>query len=89
MSASPHARGSSARSGTIAIVALAWFLVSTLLLVAPIFFVIGNTIEPRILGLPFALVYVLGVVAIDFVVLAALYVTRSVDHVEAGDEGDE
>lgn len=59
--------------------AVVWFCVSTLLLVAPIFFALGNRIEPRVLGLPFSLVYVLGVVAANFAVLAWLYVTRSVD----------
>ena len=59
--------------------AVAWFFVSTLLLIAPIFTAVGNRIEPRVLGLPFSLVYVLGVVAANFGVLAWLYVTRSVD----------
>lgn len=88
MSATSQAEPRSGRSRAIAAAALVWFVVSTLLLVAPIFFVVGNAIEPRIFGLPFALVYVLGVVAINFVVLAFLYVTRSVDHGEASEDDD-
>jgi heme/copper-type cytochrome/quinol oxidase subunit 3 len=60
-----------------------WFLISTLLLVAPIFTTYGNRVHPRVLGLPFALVYVLAVVALNFAVLVALFVTRAID------EGDD
>jgi hypothetical protein len=74
-----------ARRPGIAALALAWFVVSTLLLVSPIFFWLGNTIEPRVLGLPFSLAYVLGVVAINSVVLAVLYVTRVIDDEGEGD----
>jgi hypothetical protein len=74
-----------ARRPRIAALALAWFVVSTLLLVSPIFFWLGNTIEPRVLGLPFSLAYVLGVVAINSVVLAVLYVTRVIDDEGEGD----
>lgn len=70
---------SRSRSRAIAGAAVVWFFVSTLLLVSPIFFIVGNAIEPRWLGLPFSLVYVLGIVAINFVVLAGLYMTRAID----------
>lgn len=76
-------RGSHSRR--VAALAVGWFVVSTLLLVGPLFFWLGNHVEPRIAGLPFALVYVLGVVALNFGVLAALYVTRAIDHVDEGD----
>ena len=85
MSDPAHPTRSGARSRSIAAAALAWFLVSTLLLVSPVFFALGNAIEPRVLGLPFSLAYVLGVVAINFAVLAGLYATRVID---AGDEDD-
>ncbi len=89
MSAESQARRPGARSRAIALAALAWFALSTLLLVSPIFFAIGNAIEPRILGLPFALVYVLGVVAINLAVLVGLYVTRTVDADDGMDTLDE
>lgn len=53
--------------------AIAYFLVSTLLLTAPVFTWLGNAIEPRVLGLPWSLTYVLGVIAANFAVLLVLY----------------
>ena len=66
--------------------AIAWFVVSTVLLVAPVYTIIGNRIEPRVLGLPWSLVYVLLAVLVNTGVLAWLYIGRKVDHAEH-DEG--
>ena len=66
--------------------AVAWFVVSTIALVAPVYTAIGNSIEPRVLGLPWSLVYVLVVVAVTTGVLAWLYIARKVDSAEH-DEG--
>ena len=64
--------------------AVAYFAVSTLVLIAPVYTAVGNRVEPRVLGLPFSLVYVLAVIAANVGVLAFLYRARWVDD----DEGD-
>lgn len=53
--------------------AVAYFVLSTLFLIAPVYTVLGNRVEPRLLGLPWSLVYVLLVVTANLVVLALLY----------------
>ncbi len=53
--------------------AIAYFIVSTGALVAPVYPALGNQIEPRVLGLPWSLVYVLGVIAANFAVLLWMY----------------
>ena len=53
--------------------AIAYFIVSTGALVAPIYTSLGNHIEPRVFGLPWSLVYVLGVIAANFAVLLWMY----------------
>lgn len=53
--------------------AIAYFVISTIALVAPVYPAVGNRIEPRVLGLPFSLVYVLGVIGVNFVALAWMY----------------
>jgi hypothetical protein len=73
---------SSTRSRWIGRAALVWFAISTALLVAPLYTWLGNAIEPRVLRLPWSLVYVLGVVLLNSAVLAVLYVGRWVDHAE-------
>ena len=67
-------------------VAVGWFVLSTVFLVAPVYTAIGNAIEPRVLGLPWSLVYVLLVVVANTAVLAGLYGGRQVDSAEH-DEG--
>ena len=62
--------------------AVAWFLLSTAALVWPIYPWLGNHVHPRVLGLPWSLVYVLGVVLVNSCVLAVLYVGRWIDHAE-------
>lgn len=59
--------------------AVLYFVASTIFLVAPVFTWLGNSVEPRVLGLPWSLVYVLGVIAANFVVLAVLYKKRVID----------
>ncbi|MGH1340980.1 MAG: hypothetical protein ACRBN8_05485 [Nannocystales bacterium] len=53
--------------------AIAYFIVSTGVLVAPVYTALGNRIEPRMFGLPWSLVYVLGVIAANFAVLVWMY----------------
>lgn len=77
----------SARSRTgvrIARAALVYFALSTVALVAPVYTAFGNAIEPRVLGFPWSLAYVLGVVLLNATVLAVLYAGRWVD----GDDDD-
>lgn len=62
---------------------LAWFVVSTALLVAPIYTWLGNAVEPRVLGQPWSLVWVLGVIAANTCVLAIAYRRRWIDDAEA------
>ena len=56
---------------------------STLVLVAPIYPWWGNHVEPRVVGLPWSLVSVLLVVAVNFAVLGWLYARRLIDDEEA------
>ena len=56
-----------------------WFVASAMLLIWPVFHWIGNHERPFVLGQPWSLTYVLGIVLINFVVLLALYWARWVD----------
>lgn len=67
--------------------ALLYFVLATAALVWPIYPAFGNRIEPRVLGLPFSLVWVLAVITANFAVLVVLYRRRLVDHRELEDEG--
>ena len=58
---------------------LLYFALSVASLVWPIYPWLGNRIEPRILGLPFSLLWVLIVIASNFVVLVALFRARVID----------
>lgn len=55
------------------LVALLYFGGSIVALTSPVFGWLGNHIEPRVLGLPWSLVYVLLIVAANFGVLVFLY----------------
>ena len=66
--------------------AVAYFMLSTVFLIAPVYTVLGNRVEPRVLGLPWSLVYVLAVVAANFIVLAILYRLRPADDDEPDEE---
>ncbi len=79
MSAEPRATRGWTRFGVL------YFAFATALLIWPIYPAIGNRIEPRVLGLPFSLVYVLGVLILNTLVLAALYRARVIDADEGPD----
>ncbi len=49
------------------------------MLIWPIYPALGNFIEPRVLGLPWSLVWVLIVIACNFVVLLVLFRLRAID----------
>lgn len=67
-------------------IGLVYFVLATAALVWPIYPAIGNRIEPRVLGLPFSLVYVLAVIAANTAFLAVLYRLRVIDADEAPEE---
>jgi hypothetical protein len=59
--------------------AVLWFLLSTVALVWPVYPWLGNHVHPRVLGLPWSLVYVLLVITANFAALLLLYRLRVVD----------
>lgn len=65
-----------------------WFLCSTALLVWPVYPWLGNHVDPRVLGLPWSLIWVLLVIAANFVALLLLYRLRVVDDREHEPEPD-
>ncbi len=71
----------------LARVAPLFFIATTALLVWPLYPLLGNAIEPRVFGLPWSLVYVIGVIVVDAAALTALYLLRVVDAEEDGDHG--
>lgn len=71
----------------LARVAPLFFIATTALLVWPLYPWLGNAIEPRVLGLPWSLSYVIGVILIDAAALTALYLLRVVDAEEDADLG--
>jgi hypothetical protein len=64
-----------------------FFVATTALLVWPLYPWLGDTIEPRVLGLPWSLVYVLLVILVNAAVLTGLYMARVID-AGADDEAD-
>lgn len=64
-----------------------FFVATTALLVWPLYPWLGNTIEPRVLGVPWSLMYVIGVILLDAAALTALYLLRVVDAEEDADRG--
>jgi len=66
--------------------AIAWFLTSAALLVWPLYPWLGNAIEPRALGWPRSLVYVIAVIVANSIVLALLYARRVIDDEEIVDD---
>lgn len=64
-----------------------FFVATTALLVWPLYPWLGNAIEPRVLGLPWSLVYVIAVILLDAAALTALYLLRVVDAEEDADRG--
>lgn len=75
------------RPPLLARVAPLFFIATTALLVWPLYPWLGNTIEPRVLGLPWSLTYVIGVILLDAAALTALYLLRVVDATEDEDHG--
>lgn len=71
-------------SRMIARVAPLFFVATTALLVAPLYPWLGDSVEPRVLGLPWSLVYVLLIIVINAVALTGLYVARVIDTREDG-----
>ena len=67
-------------------IAVAWFSLSTALLVWPLFGWLGNHVHPRVLGLPWSLVYVLLVVGANAVVLGLLVRFRIIDDREVEED---
>ena len=79
----PSPRAASPRATRLA---LAWFALSAALLVWPLYPWLGNRVEPRVLGLPWSLVYILLVVVADAAALLLLYCARAIDGAEADDD---
>ncbi len=75
------------RRSLLARVAPLFFVATTALLVWPLYPWLGNTIEPRVFGVPWSLMYVLGVILLDAAALTALYLLRVVDAEEDADLG--
>jgi len=84
LSRSPRRSSGRSRLGRVAPL---FFVATTALLVWPLYPWLGDAIEPRVLGLPWSLVYILGVIALDAAALTALYLLRVVDATEDGDHG--
>lgn len=59
-----------------------FFVGTTAALVWPLYPLLGDRVEPRVFGLPWSLVWVLGVIVVNTAVLVALYVARAVDAAE-------
>ena len=60
----------------------AYFVLLTAATIWPVYPALGNTIEPRVLGLPWSIVYVLLVVLASFAGLLGLYLAGVVDEEE-------
>ncbi len=71
----------------IARVAPLFFVVSTAFLVWPLYPWLGDSIEPRVLGVPWSLVYVLVVIVVNAAVLTGLYMARVIDSGEGPEDG--
>ena len=64
---------------------LLYFALATATLVWPIYPWFGNRIEPRVLGLPWSLAWVLIVIVCNFAVLLVLFRLRVIDDREIDD----
>ena len=63
------------------------FVATTASLVWPLYPWLGNHVEPRILGIPWSLSYVILVIAVNTAALVALYMLRAVDASEHPEDG--
>lgn len=70
------------RSRLVTPLALLYFALATATLIWPIYPRYFDRIEPRLLGLPFSLAWILIVIAANFVAVALLYHFRLVDERE-------
>jgi predicted PurR-regulated permease PerM len=59
-----------------------FFVATTAALVWPIYPALGNRIEPRVFGLPWSLCYVLGLIVLNTLVLAAVFAAQAGDDEE-------
>lgn len=66
---------------------LVLFAATTASLVWPLYPWLGNHVEPRILGIPWSLTYVILVIAVNTAALIALYMLRAVDASEHPEDG--
>lgn len=71
--------GQHSRSKFVQGMCVLYFALATACLVWPIYPWLGNRIEPRVMGLPFSLVWILAIISSNFVVLLVLYRLRLVD----------
>ncbi len=62
----------------------AYFALAVLALIHPVFTSLGDRIEPRFMGLPFSMVYVLGWIGLNTLVLIWMYRARII----AAEEGE-
>lgn len=67
---------------------LLYFALATAALVWPIYPWLGNRIEPRVLGLPWSLAWVLIVIGCNFAVLLVLFQLRVIDDREIDDDDE-
>lgn len=63
-----------------------YFVASTAALVWPLYPLLGDHVEPRVFGVPWSLAYVVAIILANTGVMAALYLSRAVDAVEAEDD---
>jgi hypothetical protein len=68
-------------------ISLLYFALATASLIWPIYPRFGNHVEPRVLGLPWSLVWVLIVITCNFAVLALLFHLRVIDDRELDNDG--
>jgi predicted PurR-regulated permease PerM len=69
------------------LLSLLLFGTTTASLVWPLYPWLGNHVEPRILGIPWSLSYVILVIAVNTAALVALYMLRAVDASEHPEDG--
>ncbi|MGB1015880.1 MAG: hypothetical protein ACPG4T_17215 [Nannocystaceae bacterium] len=69
-------------------VALSYFAAVTLALIWPIYPWLGNHVEPRVMGLPWSLFYVLAWILANTGVLVVLYRTEPPEPSDVGSAGE-
>lgn len=79
MASANGANPRSVRQRRLRTILAAYFVFSGALLIWPLHGWLGNTIEPRVLGLPWSYAYVLSIVLANFGVLALSHRRRWID----------